>query len=114
MKKYIIYIMAILFLMASELCIAQGDLLYFQKIRDASGNEQLLGTCSRMCLLEKPFATWFQPNYNGYVVDSGTCRFVEPLVKNKTITIFMGTWCGDSRREEIGRASWRERVCLAV
>ncbi len=27
------------------------------------------------------------------------CRFAEPLLKDKKITIFMGTWCGDSRRE---------------
>ena len=99
MKKHIIYIMTILFLMVSELSTAQGDSLYFQRSRDASGNEQLLGACSRTALQQKPFTTWFQSNYESYVVDSATCRFVEPLLKDKTITIFLGTWCGDSRRE---------------
>lgn len=99
MKQYIIYIMTILFLMVSELSTAQSDSVYFQRIKDASGNEQLLGNCSRLALLQNPFATWFQTNYDGYVVDSGTCRFIEPLLRDKTITIFLGTWCGDSRRE---------------
>ena len=91
--------MTILFLMVYELSIAQGDSLYFQKIKDASGNEQLLGACSRMALQLKPFSTWFQSNYDSFVVDSATCRFVEPLLNDKMIAIFMDTWCGDSRRE---------------
>jgi hypothetical protein len=91
--------MTILFLVVYELSIAQGDSLYFQKIKDASGNEQLLGACSRKAMQQKPFSTWFQSNYDSYVVDSATCRFVEPLLKDKMITIFLGTWCSDSRRE---------------
>ncbi len=79
--------------------MAQSDPSYFQKIKDANGNEQLLGACSRIALQQAPFVNWFQPNYDSYVVDSATCKFVEPLLKNKKITIFLGTWCGDSKRE---------------
>lgn len=79
--------------------VAQTVQPYFQKIKDAAGNEQLAGPCSREALQQAPFANWFQANYINYKVDSATCTFIEPLLKNKKITIFLGTWCGDSRRE---------------
>lgn len=78
---------------------AQDDSLYYQKIKDPSGNELLLGKCSRKALEMEPFAAWFQSNYMNYTVDTATCKFIEPLLKQKRIRIFMGTWCGDSRRE---------------
>lgn len=86
-------------LQASFSANAQTDSLYYQKAKDAFGNELLLGKCSRKALELQPFAGWFQPNYLNYVVDTATCKFIEPLLKQKRITIFLGTWCGDSRRE---------------
>jgi len=59
----------------------------------------LLGKCTRSALLQAPFADWFRPNYDSYVVDSFTCNYIRPLLAGKSITIFMGTWCGDSKRE---------------
>ncbi|MFM9909153.1 MAG: hypothetical protein ACKVOW_07390 [Chitinophagaceae bacterium] len=100
MKKNIIFLVATLFFTINTLPLnAQNDPSYFQKIKDSNGNEQLLGACSRIALQQAPFVNWFQPNYDSYVVDSATCKFVEPLLKNKKITIFLGTWCGDSKRE---------------
>jgi len=100
MKYYFMYIITLFALTIPALqTSAQTDSVFYQKIKDASGNDMLLGNCSRQALLEAPFAQWFQPNYDNYIVDSATCRFVEPLLKNKRITIFLGTWCGDSRRE---------------
>lgn len=78
---------------------AQESPYISQKIKDAYGNPILLGKCSRDALREAPFSNWFNANYNNYVVDSATCQFIRPLLKDKKITIFMGTWCGDSQRE---------------
>jgi hypothetical protein len=78
---------------------SQEEGLYYQKLKDASGNEILLGKCSRRALEQAPFVQWFRASYDQYTVDTATCRFIEPLLKQKRITIFMGTWCGDSRRE---------------
>jgi hypothetical protein len=97
MKPY--FIAFFLLLTFSLSAIAQDDSLYYQKIKDASGNEILLGKCSRKALELAPFSSWFIPNYSNYTVDTATCRFIEPLLKQKQITIFLGTWCGDSRRE---------------
>jgi hypothetical protein len=67
--------------------------------KDAGGNPMLLGLTPRNALQKAPFDAWFQTNYNNYVVDSFTCSFIRPLLKDKHITIFFGTWCGDSKRE---------------
>lgn len=69
------------------------------KVKDERASEMLLGHCSRSCLLELPFKEWFLKNYADYTVDSVTAEKLIPLLKDKTIVVFMGTWCGDSRRE---------------
>ena len=94
------HILVLLLMMAGSInySIAQNNPINQTGI-DASGNTMLLGQCHRNTLLQPPFATWFQSNYDAYVVDSFTCTFIKPLLANKTITLFLGTWCGDSKRE---------------
>lgn len=99
MKKYFIAVILLIVSVFSFQSLSAQDSLFYQKIKDASGNELLLGKCSRKALEQDPFASWFQANYINYTVDTATCKFIEPLLKQKRITIFMGTWCGDSRRE---------------
>jgi len=70
-----------------------------QLSKDSRGNDMLFGKCTRSALLKAPFADWFNSNYDSYLVDSFTCNFIRPLLADKSITIFMGTWCGDSKRE---------------
>ena len=67
--------------------------------KDASGNTHLLGKGSREQLIQAPYDTWFNKNYADYPIDSNTANQLKPLLKNKQFVIFMGTWCGDSRRE---------------
>jgi hypothetical protein len=89
MKNYFI---SILFIISSFFftCVLHGQ----NAVQDL-----LLGKQNRSVLQQEPFAGWFNVNYDSYNVDSFTCNFIRPLLKDKTITIFMGTWCGDSRRE---------------
>ena len=70
-----------------------------QLSKDSRGNDMLLGKCTRDAFLQPAFAGWFNSNYDSYIVDSFTCNFIRPLLAGKTVTIFMGTWCGDSKRE---------------
>jgi hypothetical protein len=78
---------------------SSSPVLLNQISKDSRGNDMLLGKCTRTALLQSPFADWFKPNYGSYVVDSFTCNFIKPLLAGKSLTIFMGTWCGDSKRE---------------
>lgn len=70
-----------------------------QKYTHANGQEVLVGKCTRSALLMGQYAAWFQNNYASYTVDSATCTYIRPLLEHKKITVFMGTWCGDSQRE---------------
>jgi thiol-disulfide isomerase/thioredoxin len=101
MKKYFVIIIILLFTINS--CSvsknAASPVLINQLSKDSRGNDMLLGKCTRTALLKSPFVDWFKPNYDSYNVDSFTCNFIKPLLTGKSITIFMGTWCGDSRRE---------------
>jgi hypothetical protein len=70
-----------------------------QEIKDSHGNVVLLGRCTRKRLEQAPFDSWFVKNYNAYMVDSATAGLLRPQLKGRHFQIFMGTWCGDSRRE---------------
>lgn len=67
---------------------------------DAKGNIILLGEVSYERLTEAPFEDWYVSNENAY---SPNTDHIASLKKSfnqvDSITIFMGTWCGDSKRE---------------
>lgn len=100
MKSKIIVVCVCIFISA---CVSHkkitGTVLLNQLSEDNQHNVMLLGKCTKEALRQAPFADWFLPAYSAYQVDSGTCNYIRPLLKSKQITIFMGTWCGDSRRE---------------
>lgn len=56
----------------------------------------LLGEQPRSAFDQLPFKHWFDSIYHGYTADAA-------LLKNawtdEQVDVFMGTWCGDSRRE---------------
>ena len=68
-------------------------------ITDSRGNKMILGESKRQSLQEPPFASWFIKNYSEYQLDSNTCDVLKGKLAHKKLEIFMGTWCGDSRRE---------------
>jgi hypothetical protein len=70
-----------------------------QEVKDDRGNLNLLGESSRERLEQPPFDSWFVKNYDAYSVDSATADLLRPMLAGKHFRIFMGTWCGDSRRE---------------
>ena len=59
----------------------------------------LVGKANREGLTQEPFNTWFSKNLDSYDVHEETVRAIEPLLKDVQIKAFMGTWCGDSKRE---------------
>ncbi len=59
----------------------------------------LVGKTDRSGFGQEPFSAWFNKNLDGYTVDTETVVTVWPLLKDVQIKVFMGTWCGDSKRE---------------
>jgi hypothetical protein len=94
---HISLIIVSMFFIAPSHLIAQT--IYNQEVTDKNGNLLLLGKSTRDRLQQAPFDSWWNPSYSGYVVDSTSANELKPMLKGKRIVIFMGTWCGDSRRE---------------
>jgi len=101
MKKAILYTFIISFIIfsCSRLPVAVNSPIANTKTKDAKGTDMLLGHCSRACLHESPYKEWFEKNYAEYIVDIPTADKLTDLLKDKTVVVFLGTWCPDSRRE---------------
>ena len=65
--------------------------------KDAQGN--LVGVVQKSAFQQAPYSTWFTENYDTYKPDGEVVQAIKPLLKDIKIKAFMGTWCGDSRRE---------------
>jgi tetratricopeptide (TPR) repeat protein len=69
-------------------------------IVDAGSNRaKLLGLWPQSSLSEPPFNTWYTTAWNTYKVDTSVITNLQAHLKNIKVQIFMGTWCGDSKRE---------------
>jgi thiol-disulfide isomerase/thioredoxin len=70
-----------------------------QQIISENGQAMLLGHCAISAFKKEPFSSWFNTNFDQYVLDSTTIELIKPLIKKKKMDLFMGTWCGDSKHE---------------
>jgi len=64
-----------------------------------SGKPMLVGNCTLEAFKDTSFSWWWNSGYNIYDVDLNSVdSFAEELF-DVDITVVMGTWCSDSRRE---------------
>jgi thiol-disulfide isomerase/thioredoxin len=94
---YISCIIACIVLIPAVDIVAQTT--YNYEVKDKSGNLYLLGKTTRQRLQQAPYDSWFNQTYSDYAVDSASANQLKSMLKGKRFVIFMGTWCGDSRRE---------------
>ncbi|GGG19523.1 hypothetical protein GCM10011344_20270 [Dokdonia pacifica] len=59
----------------------------------------LLGKINKEALNAPPYADWFAKGYDQYTPDTKIINILKEQLSPYTITAFMGTWCGDSKRE---------------
>lgn len=69
------------------------------EVMDQSGHNNLLGKATRDKLKTPPYGEWFNKNYENYIVDTALVGQLRSHLAGKRVLIFLGTWCGDSRRE---------------
>lgn len=62
-------------------------------------NPYLLGKIDKQGLSSEPYLSWFSKNYDSYKIDETALQTITPHLKNYDITLFLGTWCVDSKRE---------------
>jgi hypothetical protein len=61
---------------------------------------QLWGKCTLDDFRKAPYSEWYTKNYTDYEPNPATVKQLEKFNwKDYSITVFLGTWCGDSRRE---------------
>jgi len=70
-----------------------------KKIMDPHRNQEILINLStRPVLMEFPgFKERYDLEYTNYKTDTVTLIAIKPLMKDKKVTLVMGTWCGDSK-----------------
>jgi tetratricopeptide (TPR) repeat protein len=69
------------------------------EIKNESGQTILAGKASLSALQMPNYKGWFDDSYKKYTIDATSTQQLKPLLQNKRMEIFLGTWCGDSRRE---------------
>ncbi|QHI37993.1 hypothetical protein IMCC3317_33760 [Kordia antarctica] len=89
-------IIAITFLLLCQISLSQE---VNQVTKDAKGREKMLGEITKDGFTSNTFNSWFTPNYEAYKPDEVIVKKLKRTLKKYTITVFMGTWCGDSKSE---------------
>ncbi|WP_111685382.1 thioredoxin family protein [Winogradskyella tangerina] len=88
---------AITILLFLSLCLNSQNINV--EITKNTGSPYLLGKINKAGLEGDNYKEWFNKNFNNYAPKSTVIKAIESALKNYEITIFMGTWCGDSKRE---------------
>ncbi|MEO2064800.1 MAG: thioredoxin family protein [Christiangramia sp.] len=59
----------------------------------------LIGLFHKEDLQAKPYAGWFNPRYEKFTPENEALETIKENINDYQIKLFMGTWCGDSKRE---------------
>ncbi len=93
-----IFLTGIMILTASTTMVAQE--LNQRVFSEGAHREILLGNGNREGMEQEPFIQWFDKEYSSYRLNDSLIKILEGLdLSGLNITIVMGTWCPDSRRE---------------
>jgi len=88
------YIIAFILLITSNVMFSQDFVLTTD---DKKNESMLMGTVKCSMLTENSFGEWFNKSYEIHKLDQKTVDKVNKDFSKLTITIILGTWCGDSR-----------------
>jgi len=93
MKRTVILLLAFLSL---SLSFSQN---INKEVVDAKGEPKLLGVVNKEGLTKANYAKWFNKNYSEYLVNDKVVNQLKDSIKGYTVKVFLGTWCGDSKRQ---------------
>jgi thiol-disulfide isomerase/thioredoxin len=68
-------------------------------VKDAKGKDKLLGKINKEGLTQAPFNDWFSQNHEDYIVNKPLAKSFKKQLNDYSVKVFLGTWCGDSKRE---------------
>ncbi|MDC6363947.1 MULTISPECIES: thioredoxin family protein [Flavobacteriaceae] len=91
---------SIIFTVLLMLCTGRGlSQAYHQEIILENGNRFLIGEINLKNLEALPYQSWYLQGYQNYTVDPTLVHLFRKKLKDYNVTLFLGTWCGDSKRE---------------
>lgn len=100
MKSIILMLTVLCIELMSSSIVAQTKTHFANiEVKSSNGEPMLLGHCDISFLKQGSYKNWYQSGYDVYTPDSLIISQLIGLLKGKQIDIFLGTWCGDSRRE---------------
>lgn len=70
-----------------------------QEVIDPDGKPKLLGVINKEGLQKDTYKAWFDTNHDHYIVNDKLVETFSESLKDYTIKVFLGTWCGDSKKE---------------
>ncbi|MGB6269740.1 MAG: tetratricopeptide repeat protein [Olleya sp.] len=70
-----------------------------QEVVDNKGNAKLLGPIDKDGLQKEAYKEWFNKNHDDYIVNEKLVETFKDSLKGYKIKVFLGTWCGDSKKE---------------
>ncbi|PKA83398.1 thiol-disulfide isomerase/thioredoxin [Ulvibacter sp. MAR_2010_11] len=89
--------LTIIMLLASTLLVSAQP--FNAEITPEGKDPYLLGKINKDKLTSAPYSDWFVTNYDDYQPNTAVVNNFKETLKHYTITAFIGTWCGDSKRE---------------
>lgn len=70
-----------------------------QEVTTSNQQPFLIGRVDIDGLNSKSYQLWYRSNHDAYIVDTKTITAIKNELATFKILLFMGTWCGDSKRE---------------
>ena len=70
-----------------------------KEVIDDRGKAKLLGVINKEDLTKASYNEWFLKNHDDYLVNEKVVKKFKDSLKDYDIKVFLGTWCGDSKRE---------------
>lgn len=91
--------MTFLFLLCSVVAFGQEIYTAQTYVDEKSGDTHLIGITPRSDLEKPPYKKWYDEKFSAYNVALDKLSYVgEDDLENIEVQIFMGTWCGDSKK----------------
>lgn len=89
----------ILFLFLATLSYTLSGQQINQELKIENQQPYMVGQVNLDGLTSNSYQSWYITNHKAYQVDTETISSIKNELANHKILIFMGTWCGDSKRE---------------
>jgi len=89
-------VVTILMSLCATLVFAQE---FNKEITLENGKKFMVGKITVQGLQTAPYSPWFQKGFDNYLVDMSIIELMKKDLPKFNIKLFLGTWCGDSRRE---------------